>query len=166
MQYEFTYKNTPADYWKFYMGNTYKQWTGIVNVVFTAAMIALIVSRWQMTNGLGKTLMVIALLIFPVFQPLAIYLRSVKESASIRPETTVRFDENGMEILVQSHRQHVAWKEFYPPMRRPGLTVVIPDAAHAYLIPDRITGEQKEPLYQFIAQQVNQKSGHRSDSVK
>ena len=38
MRFEYTYRNTPRDYWLFYMGNIYRNWTGIINVIFTATI--------------------------------------------------------------------------------------------------------------------------------
>ena len=73
MRYEYTYRNTPGDYWKFRMENYYRNWTALVSIVFTLSILALTVAKWNATNGLGKALMVICLLLFPVLQPLYIY---------------------------------------------------------------------------------------------
>ena len=73
MRYEYTFRNTPGDYWKFRMENHYRNWTGLVSIVYTLSMLALTIAKWNSTNGLGKALLLIFLLVFPVFQPLFVY---------------------------------------------------------------------------------------------
>ncbi len=158
MRFEYTYRNTPGDYWRFYMGNTYSQWTGIVNVIFTAAFIALAVSRWTDTNILGKILMVLAVMIFPVFQPLAIFLRSLRQAGAIKPETKLSFGEKGIGITVEAHHQDIGWEKAQLPVKRPGLLVVFPDSQHAYLVPDRVTGEEKQELERYIIAHIKKKA--------
>ena len=105
MRYEYTYRNTPGDYWKFRMENYYRNWTALVSIVFTLSILALIIAKWNATNGLGKALMVIFLLVFPLFQPLYIYLISIRDAQALQVDTTLSFDETGMEIKVQKHLQ-------------------------------------------------------------
>ena len=150
MKYEYTYRNTTADFFKFYIGNVYSQWTGIIGIVFTGAIIALMISKWGTSGPVFRAIMVIALLLFPVVQPLGLYLRSMKMAENIKPETTLIFDDRGMGILVQLHSQRIPWKPEASVVKRPGLIVVSPDGVHLYLLPDRVTGEQKEELYAFL----------------
>ena len=157
MKFEFTYRNTAEDFFRFYMGNVYSQWTAVVNVVFTGALIGLTVSRWGSSGPLFRAVMVFGMLLFPVLQPLALYLRSVKSAEGIRPETTLRFDDSAMEIIVNEHRQRIPWKNFSAPVRRPGLVVIGPDGMHLYLLPDRVTGEQKEAVQAFLTEKCGDK---------
>ena len=64
MRYEYTFRNTPGDYWKFRMENHYRNWTGLVSIVYTLSMLALTIAKWNSTNGLGKALLLIFLLVF------------------------------------------------------------------------------------------------------
>ena len=146
MDHSFTYRNTPGDYWRFYMSNIYHQWTAVVNIVFTFAVLALIIARFRDASSVFQALMILALLIFPVFQPLAIYLRSRKQALAITVDTTLTFDEGGFGIRVRDHRQRILWKDFHGALLRADLIVLMPDEIHAYLLPDRVTGEKKESL--------------------
>ena len=157
MRYEYTYRNTPRDYWAFYMRNIYRSWTGIINVIFTAAFLVLLVRRFAGAELWARGLMILAVLIFPLFQPLAIWGRSVRESERITEDTNLLFDASGMHIKVKDHRQTISWNAFFEGglAKYPGLLVVVPDGQHAYLIPDRVTGEEKEKLFDFITERVN-----------
>lgn len=170
MRYEYTYRNTPGDYWKFRMENHYRNWTGLVSVIYTLSLLALTIVKWNATNGLGKALLVIFLIVFPVIQPLYVYFISIRDAQAIKADTTLSFDGTGMEIKVLKHIQRIPWKSFVPDDKgggmailRKSMLVVVPDQAHAYLIPNRVmeTEEKKKELYAFITDQLK-KAGKTS----
>ncbi len=150
MEYHFIWRNTPGDFFRFRFSNMYHHWTAVVNVVFTAAFAALIYARWSDTNGLGHALMLIGLLIFPVFQPVAVYIASWLEARKIPYETELTFSGKGMGIQVRDHRQFIRWQDFHGARLRRGYLMVIPDGSHAYLLPDRVLSGRKQELYEYI----------------
>ena len=163
MRYEYTYRNTPGDYWKFRMENYYRNWTAIVSIVFTLSILALAIARWNSTNGLGKAILIILLLVFPVFQPLFIYMTSIRDAQSVQVDTTLSFDTTGMEIKVQKHVQRIPWKSFVPDEKgggmaigRKSMLVVVPDQVHAYLLPNRVfrSDAEKKELLDFMIDQL------------
>lgn len=163
MKYEYTFRNTPGDYWKFRIENHYRNWTGLVSIVFTLSMLALTIAKWNATNGLGKVLLILFLLVFPLFQPLMIYFISIRDAQAIQADTTLSFDEKGMEIKVLTHLQRIPWKSFVPDekgggmvIRRKSMLVVVPDQIHAYLLTNRVLGtaEEKQKLYEFMTEQL------------
>lgn len=154
VRFEYTYRNTPRDFWLFYMGNIYRNWTGIINVIFTAAFLVLLVRRWADAPLWGCGILVFAVLAFPVLQPLAVWGRSVRESERITEDTTLLFDKAGMHIAVKEHRQTIPWNSFFDRglVKLKGILAVIPDGMHAYLLPDRVTGADRERLAAFITE--------------
>lgn len=163
MRYEYTYRNTPGDYWKFRMENYYRNWTAIVSIVFTLSILALAIARWNATNGLGKAILIILLLAFPLFQPLFIYMTSIRDAQAVQVDTTLSFDTTGMEIKVQKHVQRIPWKSFVPDEKgggmaigRKSMLVVVPDQVHAYLLPNRVfrSDAEKKELLDFMIDQL------------
>ena len=163
MRYEYTYRNTPGDYWKFRMENYYRNWTALVSIIFTLSILALTISKWNETNGLGKAILIILLLVFPVLQPLYIYMVSIRDAQALQVDTTLSFDESGMEIKVQKHLQRIPWKSFVPDEKggrmaifRKSMLVVVPDQMHAYLLPNRVfeSGIRKKELFDFMTEQL------------
>ena len=147
----------------FYMENYYRNWTGLVSVIFTLSMAALGISKWNTTNGLGKALLVLLFLLFPLFQPLVVYFKSIRDAQAIRVETQLDFDDKGMEIRVLKHLQRIPWKSFVldekgggAAISRRTMLVVVPDQIHAYLIPNRVFADtaQKDKTYQFIRKMI------------
>ncbi len=163
MKYEYTYRNTPGDYWKFRMENHYRNWTGLVSVIYTLSLLVLTIVKWNATNGLGKALLLIFLLVFPVIQPLCVYFISIRDAQAIKADTTLFFDESGMEIKVLQHLQRIPWKSFVPDdkgggmvIQRGSMLVVIPDQIHAYLLPNRVfeSDARKKELFGFLTDQL------------
>ena len=163
MRYEYTYRNTPGDYWKFRMENYYRNWTALVSIIFTLSILALMIARWNATNGLGRALMVICLLVFPLFQPLFMYFTAIRDAQAVQVDTTLSFDTTGMEIKVQKHVQRIPWKSFVPDetgggmvINRKSMLVVVPDQIHAYLIPGRAfeSEAKKKELFDFMTEQL------------
>lgn len=157
-KYEYTFRNTPGDYFLYRMGNIYSSPRALVNVIFTVAIIVLIAAKWTGTNWLGHLIMVVMLLIFPVFQPLFSYFASIRDAVSIRVDTTLTFDEDGMKIHVYKHSQHIRWRDFYSVRKRRSMLLVIPDGMHAYLLTNRILGSEKDELYNALTEQIQQYS--------
>lgn len=163
MRYEYTYRNTPGDYWKFRMENYYRNWTALVSIIFTLSILALAIAKWNATNGLGKAILIILLLVFPVIQPLYIYMISIRDAQALQVDTTLSFDGTGMEIKVQKHLQRIPWKSFVPDEKgggmvicRKSMLVVVPDQMHAYLLPNRVfeSDARKKELFDFMTEQL------------
>ena len=158
MKFEYTFRNTTGDFWWFRMENTYRSWMAVINAVFTAAMIALAVSRFASTNLLGKVLIVIGILVFPVIQPLSMAVAAAREAKRIPVDTTVSFDDAGMHIQVKDHRQTILWHDFHYVQKRPKMLLAVPDGQHAYLLTNRILGKDKDALYDFCQERIKARS--------
>lgn len=161
MSYEYTFRNTASDFFWFRLENTYRSWMAVINLVFTAAMIALAISRFSETNLLGKVLIVIGILVFPVIQPLAMGIAAAKEAKKIPVDTTISFDDVGMHIRVKDHRQTIRWHDFHYVQKRPKMLLAVPDGQHAYLLTNRILGQDRESLYAFCESRIEAHSVHR-----
>ena len=150
MKYEYSYRNTAGDFFFFNMTNIYSQWTALVNIIFTAAMVVLIANKWSESHIFFQGIMVVGLCLFPVIQPICIYLRSAKQAEGISFDTQMSFDDAGMHIRVQDHNQLIKWKDYKTTVNRPFVLVPIPDGEHAYILTERILKGQHRELYEFI----------------
>lgn len=137
------------------MSNVYHQWTAVVNIVFTIAAFVLAVAKFAGAHPFMKAVMVLLCLLFPVIQPLAIYLKARSQALRIRVDTTLVISDEGFGIQVKEHRQLIRWKDFKGIIKRWGLLVLMPDEVHAYLLPDRVTGDNKESVFQAVNGTIN-----------
>lgn len=164
MKFEYTFRPAATDYMLFYLGNTYHSMMAVVNIVFTCAMIALAVAKFGSTNLLGKILIILAICIFPVFQPLAVYLRSRRDAARVNQEETwIGFNDSGMHIRVKEHEQIILWRDIYPAVVRKTQVVCAPDGQHAYLLSNRILGDTREDFIAYHQSQVQQYSRYKDE---
>ena len=76
--YQYRYKTTRGEYWKMSMYFIYHSMTGMVNLVFTAALIALTCAKWESSGTVFRICMVLGCCLFPILQPLAVYLSAGK----------------------------------------------------------------------------------------
>lgn len=150
MKFSYKFKNTEGDYFIFNMTNIYSQWTALVNIIFTFAMVALIANRWSYSHVFFKGIMIFALCLFPVIQPVCIFFKSLRQAKSVDCETELCFDDGGMHIKVKDHGQLIKWKDYKTTVNRPFVLVSIPDGKHAYILTDRILKGQRKELYKFI----------------
>ena len=77
-----------------------------------------------------------------------------KQALAIRVDTTLTIDDGGFGIRVNAHRQRILWKDFKGVTRRWSLTVLMPDEVHAYLLPDRVTGDAREQVFRDVEAMV------------
>ena len=76
MEYKFNCDVKASDLWKMSMVRTYRSFLGVINIVFTVSMIAMTVKLWPGSEDFFRVMEILCCLIFPVFQPLAIWGRS------------------------------------------------------------------------------------------
>ena len=75
MTYQFKSEVTAGDFWKLTMSRTYRSVAGVCNMVFTVAMILFTAKFFRTSGDLMQMLMLFGCLLFPVIQPIAIYLK-------------------------------------------------------------------------------------------
>ncbi|MCR4588926.1 MAG: YcxB family protein [Lachnospiraceae bacterium] len=151
MRFDYTYRNTAADYWMYFFCNIYTRWTGFINLVFIASVIALMISRWGTSGAFGKSVMVFALSLFLVIQPIALWIRSVKQVEIIgEVDTRLILAEGGLTISVRGHNQHINWQDYRGTVKRPTFLLLMPDEQHGYILPNRVMGKDREAAYAFL----------------
>ncbi len=154
MTYQYTCKTTAADLWQLSMYYTYGSLVGVCNLVFTFAMIALAVSKWQEAPPFYRCLIVAGCLLFTVIQPSLIYLKARKQAAAITQETEVGFDDSGMHVVFAGKRSSISWKKIKKVSKKPTMIVVFSDATHGFVFTNRVLGAEKAAFYEYLVSKV------------
>lgn len=154
MTYQYTYKTTAADLWQLSMYYTYGSRVGICNLIFTFAMIALGVSKWQEAPAFYRCLIVAGCLLFTVIQPSLIYVKAKQQAASIIGETQVGFDDGGMHVVFNGKRSSISWNKIKKVSKKPTMIVVFSDTTHGFVLTNRVLREDKAALYDYLAAKV------------
>ena len=108
--YHYTYFSKPQDLVVLGLDHTYHQYTGLINIVFTIAMLILLIARWNAWGILGNIFLVIAFMIFPVFQPLAMYLHGRKVIGPKPSEIDMTIEEDAMHIRSEGKQTTIQWE--------------------------------------------------------
>ena len=154
MEYRFKCDVKASDLWKMAMTRTYKSLVGLVNVIFTVAMILLTIRFWATASALLRVLMVFGCILFPIIQPLAIFGNSVKQLENLPKDMELCFNEGGVRVFVGDKSELLRWNKIRNAIRRSNMIVVMSDDSHGYMLTNRTLGDQKEEFYQYICEKI------------
>ncbi|MBR4670561.1 MAG: YcxB family protein [Butyrivibrio sp.] len=154
MEYRFISDVKPKDLWFISMLRIYRSFIGIINVVFTVAMIMMTLHFWSTTGGFIRTLMIIGCLLFPVIQPLAIYGRSVKQLENLPGRVELMFDDNGVHVDSEGKHEDIMWNKISNAIKQTNMIIVMSDTSHGYMLTNRILGDEKEEFFEFLCKKI------------
>ena len=151
MKYQYTYRTTASELWQLSMYYIYGSMVGLCNIIFTAAVIALMVSRWQMAPTWQRLLFVAALCLFTVLQPLVIYRRARRQDARITEDTTLTADASGVHIRVGAKQADLKWSSIKRVSKKPTMLILFSDTSHGYVLSNRVLGGERDEFYAYAA---------------
>lgn len=157
MKYQFTINTTASDLWQLSMYGTYGSILGVTNAVFTVAMVLLAVRFFSEASMVLKCLLIAAICIFPVFQPLLVYRRAKKQAKNLPKDVLLSFDDQGMHVSIGVQKEDIAWNAVRGITKKPTLLILYSSAQHGYVLSNKVLGEHKEEFYQYVRSKIDQK---------
>jgi hypothetical protein len=157
MKYNFTINTTASDLWQLSMYGIYGSIIGVTNVVFTAAMILLAARFFSSVNKVLKCLIIIAICIFTVIQPLLVYLRAGKQVKKMPKEINLGFDDEGLHVSLGDQSSDIAWDDVRGITKKPTMLVIFSSERYGYILNNKVLGKQKKDFYSYISTKINQK---------
>ena len=154
MKYKYICDVKAMDLWKMAMERTYRSSVGLVNIVFTAAMIYMTVRFFTSANDFFKLLMLLGCFLFPVIQPLAIFGASARQLEDLPKDMELSFDENGMHVSTGNKSENIHWKKIANAIRQKNMIVIMSDDRHGYMLTNRVLGKEKEEFYNFLCSHI------------
>lgn len=148
--YQYRYKTTRGEYWKMSMYFIYHSMTGMVNLVFTAALLALTFVKWETSGTIFRVFMVLGCCLFTILQPLAIYWSAGKLVSGSGADTEIRLDDIGIKVKVGNTHDKIPWRKIVRIAKLPGMAIIFTDPSHGYLLTDRVVGEDKAAFYDWL----------------
>jgi len=143
-----------SDLWKMAMVRTYKAAIGVVNIVFTVAMILLVFRFWKTAPDILRVLMIFGCLVFPVIQPLATYGMCVKQLENMPRDMELKFDDVGVHVSTGGQSELIRWNKVKNAIKRSNMIVVMSDDSHGYMLTNRVLGNEKEEFYNFLCSKI------------
>ena len=154
MEYRFKCDVSAKDLWEMAMARTYNSMVGLINVVFTVAMILLTIRFFDRVPDVISILLLLGCILFPVIQPLAIYGNSVKQLENLPKDMELLFNEGGIRVFVGDESELIRWNKVRNAIKRSNMLVVMSDDSHGYMLTNRALGDQKEELYEYICKKI------------
>lgn len=154
MKYKYMCDVKASDLWKMAMVRTYKAAIGVVNIVFTVAMILLVLRFWKTAPDILRVLMIFGCLVFPVIQPLATYGMCVKQLENMPRDMELKFDDVGVTVSTGGQSQLIRWDKVRNAIKRSNMIVVMSDDSHGYMLTNRVLGNEKEEFYDFLCSKI------------
>ncbi|MCI8727948.1 MAG: YcxB family protein [Hungatella sp.] len=147
---------TARDLWGFSMYHSNKGYLGVFNVLFTLAALWLLVTRWGDFNIPYRLLLLVCVLMFTVWQPFLLYLKARKQArtAVIKEPVDMTFSEEGLAVMQGGEKKEASWEQVGSVEYMRGQLIIYMSRNRAFLLPDRVTGQEKEELCQLIRDQV------------
>ncbi len=149
---KFEVKLTAKELWQFSMYHANAGATGLFNLIFTAAALFLLIFRWQTLTVAYRLLMFGCVLIFTVMQPLLLY-RKVRKQAKTPAMTApmyLTFGEEGLQVEQNGQEAAFTWEQMGRMDKKPAMVVLYMDRVHAYLLPGKVLGDQKEAFFELV----------------
>lgn len=157
MRYKFKSEITAWDFWKLSMYHTYHSLAGVCNIVFTGAMVVLMIRFWNETDDLRRLVMIFGCLLFTVVQPLSVYTRSKKQLRGLPKDLEIEFDEAGLHVTTGGQNADIRWNKIRSIVKEYNMIAIFSDARHGYMIAYRTLGEQKEEFLAFLESRMEHK---------
>lgn len=156
-------KLTTMDLWKFSMYHANHGAYGIFNVLFTAAALVLIVTTWNENAAVYRVLLIISALLFTVWQPFILYLKAARQGKTPAMERpmTLTFADEAIVVTQGEESLTLSWEDIVKAKRALHMIIIYIDGIHAYLLPDSVTGSQREAVCALLKTKLPDKKRKR-----
>ncbi len=154
MEYKFTYKNTANDFWLLSIYFMYGSIVGICNLIFTTAMILLSIKSWENVSVLLKVILILACILFPIMQPLGIYIRAKRQAAKSR-QIVICFNDLGIQVKSENEKSEIKWNSIKRVSKKPSMIVVFSTTTHGFIVTNKVLGGLREEFYQYVISKMN-----------
>lgn len=157
MNYHFNYKNKPLDFWQLSMYFTYGSIVGVCNAIFTVAMILLTIKMWVDATSFVRMLLLFAIILFPIIQPIGIYTRAQRQAATAS-DIDITFDDTGVHVQSGETNSDIEWKNIKRVSKKPNMIVVFSTTTHGFILTNKVIGKNNKEFYNYISSKMEQKN--------
>lgn len=154
MKYKFDYKPSAIDLWKLSMYGIYGSMVGVVNIIFTIAMILLSVKFWDSVNIFFKIILIFATSLFVFLQPMSIYLKAKKQVENTPSDMEMGFDSKGIHIKTLKESSITKWSNVKGITKKFNMIIIFITENQGFIITDEMIGDQKQDFYNYIVSKI------------
>lgn len=148
--YQYTYRTSCAELWQLSMYYIYGSMVGVCNLIFTVAVAALAIARWNDFGTAVRCVLIFGICLFTILQPLGIWQKARKQAAAITEDTQISFDDLGVHVKMGEARSDMKWSQIRRVSKKPTMLVLFSDTTHGYVLTNRVVGADRDALYAYI----------------
>ncbi len=158
--YKFTFKINEKDIFNSTMNYNKSRITFLFDIIFTLVAFGVtiysIINKTFFTfNTVYQVLLIICCLIFTVIQPILTYIKSVLHAKRIKNVViTMEFTDDKIKLSSTDDTTEVLYENVYDFIKYKNMIVVMYDAIHGQIMPNRIFNENKDEFYEFVAKRI------------
>lgn len=157
MNYKFQCDTKAFDLWLLTMYNTYHSLAGICNVIFTVAMVIVTVTFWNKAGDAVLILFLIGCVLFPILQPVGIYVKAKQQVATLPKDMQIAFDHAGVHVTTGTESSDLKWNQIKSVKKAPNMLIIFSSNTHGFMLTNRALGNKKEALFDEIRTIIKQK---------
>ena len=154
MKYHYQSDVKAGDLWLPAMRRIYKGLPGVINIIFTVAVIAATIRLWEDSATLLRGILIFGCVLFPVIQPLAIYGNSVKQLENLPKDLELTFDDRGVHVDSDGKHEDLPWRRIKNAVKQRGMIIVMSDDSHGYMLTNRVLGEDKDAFFEYLCTKI------------
>ena len=134
--FQFHIQVEAGDLWRFSMYHANKGYLGIFNVLFTLASLYLLVTKWTSSTMAYRLL----------------FLKAMKQAKNqrLKAPMDMTFTKEGFVVAQGEESMKVTWDQIGRAVGIPGEYILYMGRMRAYLLPDRVMGEEKAKFGEFL----------------
>lgn len=158
--YKFKFKINEIDIFNSSM-NYKKKWINLIFDCFVT-FASLIIIIYSIVSGLifkfsifQVVMLIICFLLFPVIEPIIIYLKSISHAKKIKDiEINMEFTDEKVLLSTNNENSQVLYENVYNFIKYKNMIVIMYDPIHGQIMPNRIFDGKKEEFYDFVANKI------------
>lgn len=153
MQINFDVQIDTKDMFKFLMNNTYRKFTGIVWLIFSAVVVFVTVITWGQVELLYSLLMIVLASLYTIINPLMLLYKAnkqVKNNKSFDSVLKYSLTDDGITVAQGDEEVTAPWEEIWKCNKYGDQIVVYVSAIRAYLWPIRCIGENYDNVVDVL----------------
>ncbi len=149
---QFQIKITSKDLWQFSMIHANSGFLGLFNVIFTVAMLIVLITSYESFSTMQRVALTICVLLFSVWQPFLLFLKAWKQSKNplMKEPMDLTFGEVGLHVKQGVQEADFSWEQMARISKTPWLVIIYMDRVHAYLLPNAVWLEKEAEFLEIV----------------
>ena len=169
--YKFTFKINQDDLFQSSLNFIKHSKTFFFDVIFTAVAIiatiyTLINQSFFQLSDIKKILLIFCCVLFPVIQPIILYIKSNKHASKIKDlEVTLLFEEDKIIVSSLSEKSEILYSNIYNFIKYKNMIVLMYDSIHGQIMPNRIFNNNKDEFYNCISKKIKDAREKQKENI-